>query len=284
MDVPTSIRYNTSAMQTLYIVATPIGNKGDITLRAMKTMNDVGLIAAEDTRRTARLLSMCGINKTMISYNEQTKRSKLPYLLKQLETIDVALVSDAGTPGMSDPGYELIKAAIDKGVEVVPIPGPSAIITAVVVSGLPTHEFTYLGYLPRVKAQRVKFLQRVADEPRTMVVFEAPHRLKAALKDILAVMGDRRIAVCREMTKLYEEVYRGSVSGAIDYFEEMRGEFTLVIEGKTKDEVKSASSVEKELRRLRKGGVSAKDAVAQAAKASGLSKKSVYQMWLGLKK
>jgi len=271
-------------MQTLYIVATPIGNKGDITLRAMKTMNDVGLIAAEDTRLTARLLSMCGINKPMISYNEQTKRSKLPYLLKQLETIDVALVSDAGTPGMSDPGYELIKAAIDKGVEVVPIPGPSAIITAVVVSGLPTHEFTYLGYLPRLKAQRVKFLERVADEPRTMVVFEAPHRLKSALKDILAVMGDRRIAVCREMTKLYEEVYRGSVSGAIDYFEEMRGEFTLVIEGKTKDEVKSTSSVEKELRRLRKDGVSAKDAVAQAVRSSGLSKKAVYQMWLGIKK
>jgi 16S rRNA (cytidine1402-2'-O)-methyltransferase len=271
-------------MQTLFIVATPIGNKGDITLRAMSTMEGVGLIAAEDTRRTSRLLSMCGINKTMISYNEQTKRTKLPYLLEQLETIDVALVSDAGMPGMSDPGYELIKAAIDNGVEVVPIPGPSAIITAVVVSGLPTHEFTYLGYLPRLKGQRVKFLERVADEPRTLVVFEAPHRLKSALRDILKVMGDRRIAVCREMTKLYEEVYRGSVSGAITHFEEIRGEFTLVIEGKMKDEVKSASSVEKELRRLRKEGVSAKDAVAQAAKASGLSKKAVYQMWLDLKK
>jgi 16S rRNA (cytidine1402-2'-O)-methyltransferase len=246
-------------------------------------MNDVGLIAAEDTRRTARLLSMCGINKAMISYNEQTKRSKLSYLLKQLETIDVALISDAGTPGMSDPGYELIKAAIDNGVEVVPIPGPSAIITAVVVSGLPTNEFTYLGYLPRLKGQRLKFLERVADEPRTLVVFEAPHRLKSALKDILAVMGDRRIAVCREMTKLYEEVYRGKVSGAITYFEEIRGEFTLVIEGKVKDEVNPAS-VEEELRRLRKDGVSAKDAVAQTAKSSGLSKKAVYQMWLGIKK
>jgi 16S rRNA (cytidine1402-2'-O)-methyltransferase len=270
-------------MQTLYIVATPIGNKGDITMRAMKTMEDVGLIAAEDTRRTARLLSMCGINKAMISYNEQTKRTKLPYLLKQLETMDVALVSDAGTPGMSDPGYELIKAAIDKGVEVVPIPGPSAIITAVVVSGLPNHEFTYLGYLPRLKSQRVKFLQRVADEPRTMVIFEAPHRLKSALKDILTVMGDRRIAVCREMTKLYEEVYRGKVSGAIDYFEDIKGEFTLVIEGKMTHEVDTAS-VEEELRRLCKDGVSAKDAVARTAKSSGLSKKAVYQMWLNLKK
>jgi 16S rRNA (cytidine1402-2'-O)-methyltransferase len=194
----------------------------------------------------------------------------------------VALVSDAGMPGMSDPGYELIKAAIENGIEVVPIPGPSAIVTAVVVSGLPTHEFTYLGYLPRLKGQRVKFLERVADEPRTLVVFEAPHRLKAALKDILSVMGDRRIAVCREMTKLYEEVYRGSVSGAIDYFEEIRGEFTLVIEGKMKGEV-DAASVEKELRRLRKDGVSAKDAVASLAKSSGLSKKAVYQMWLDLK-
>jgi 16S rRNA (cytidine1402-2'-O)-methyltransferase len=249
----------------------------------MKTMNDVGLIAAEDTRRTARLLSMCGINKAMISYNEQTKRTKLPYLIKQLETIDVALVSDAGMPGMSDPGYELIKAAIDNGVEVVPIPGPSAIITAVVVSGLPNHEFTYLGYLPRLKGQRVKFLERIVDEPRTMVIFEAPHRLRSALKDILTIMGDRRIAVCREMTKLYEEVYRGSVSGAIAYFEEMRGEFTLVIEGKMKGEV-DAASVEEELRRLRKDGVSAKDAVARVAKSSGLSKKAVYQMWLDLKK
>jgi len=270
-------------MPTLYIVATPIGNKGDITLRAMKTMNEVGLIAAEDTRRTARLLSMCGIDKTMISYNEQTKRSKLPYLLKQLETIDVALVSDAGMPGMSDPGYELIKAAIKKGVEVVPIPGPSIIVTAVVVSGLSTHEFTYLGYLPRLKAQRLKFLERVADEPRTMVVFEAPHRLKSALKDILAVMGDRRIAVCREMTKFYEEVYRGKVSGAINYFDEMRGEFTLVIEGKVKGEV-NAASVEGELRRLYKEGVSSRNAVAEVAKSSGLSRKAVYRMWLGIKK
>ena len=252
-------------------------------MRAMRVMNDVGLIAAEDTRRTARLLSMCGISKQMISYNEQSKRAKLPYLLEQLETIDVALVSDAGTPGMSDPGYELIKAAIDKGVEVVPIPGPSIIVTAVVVSGLPTHEFTYLGYLPRLKAQRLKFLERVEGEPRTLVLFEAPHRLKSALKDILAVMGDRRIAVCREMTKLYEEVYRGSVSEAIGYFEEVRGEFTLVIEGKMKSEV-NAVSVEKELRRLRKDDVPAKDAVAWAAKSSGLSKKAVYQMWLELKK
>jgi 16S rRNA (cytidine1402-2'-O)-methyltransferase len=249
----------------------------------MKTMNDVGLIAAEDTRRTGRLLSMCGIRKEMISYNEQTKRSKLPYLLKKLETIDVALVSDAGMPGMSDPGYELIKAAIDKGIEVMPIPGPSIIVTAAVVSGLPVHEFTYLGYLPRLKAQRVKFLGRIAEEPRTMVVFEAPHRLRSALKDILAVMGDRRIAVCREMTKLYEEVYRGKVSGAIDYFDEIRGEFTLVIEGKVKEEVNTAS-VEEELRRLRKQGVSAKDAVARAAGSSGLSKKAVYRMWLDIKK
>ena len=270
-------------MQTLYIVATPIGNKGDITMRAMMTMENVGLIAAEDTRRTARLLSMCGISKQMISYNEQTKRTKLPYLLKQLETIDVALVSDAGMPGMSDPGYELIQAAIEHGIEVVPIPGPTIIVTALVVSGLPVHEFTYLGYLPRLKAQRIKFLERIVNEPRTMVIFEAPHRLKPALKDILAVMGDRRIAVCREMTKLYEEVYRGKVSGAINYFEEIKGEFTLVIAGKTDHEVDTAS-VEEELRVLRKKGVSARDAVSRVAKSSGLSKKAVYQMWLDIKK
>ena len=226
---------------------------------------------------------MCGITKQMISYNEQTKRSKLPYLLEQLKTIDVALVSDAGMPGMSDPGYELIKAAIDSGIEVVPIPGPSIIVTAVVVSGLPNHEFTYLGYLPRLRSQRMSFLKRIADEPRTMVVFEAPHRLKSALKDMLMVMGNRRIAVCREMTKLYEEVYRGRVSGAIGYFDEMRGEFTLVIEGKTKGEV-DVASVEEELCRLRKDGISAKDAVARVAKSSGLSKKAVYQMWLDIKK
>ncbi|MEA1958141.1 MAG: 16S rRNA (cytidine(1402)-2'-O)-methyltransferase [Chloroflexota bacterium] len=269
-------------MPNLYIVATPIGNIGDVTLRAMKVLKDVGLIAAEDTRRTARLLAACSIDTPMTSYYEQNKRSKLRYLLRQLQTIDVALVSDAGTPGISDPGFELINAAIDNGIAVVPVPGPSVLVTSVVVSGLPTHEFTYLGFMPRKKAQRISFLERVADQPRTLVMFESPHRIRAALRDVLKVLGDRRIAVCREMTKLYEEVFRGTVTGAIDYFAEPRGEFTLVIEGKIGEEPPSIASVEEELLRLRSEGLSGKDAVAQVAKSTGLPKKEVYRMWLGL--
>lgn len=218
----------------------------------------------------------------MTSYHERNKWSKLDYILDCLEDGDVALVSDAGTPGMSDPGYELIVAASQRGIPVVPIPGPSVIITALVVSGLPTGRFIYLGFLPRKASSRRRLLESVADEQGTMVVLEAPHRLLAALHDILLTLGDRKIAVCRELTKIYEEVFRGTISQAIEHFTEPRGEFTLVIEGKGKDKPLLTQDIERQLHRMRRSGVMAKEAIARLAGETGLSKKELYQAWLRL--
>ncbi len=219
-------------MPTLYIVATPIGNLEDISLRALRILTEVPLIAAEDTRRTRHLLTTYGIKTPLTSYHEHNKKARLARLLSHLEKHDLALVSEAGMPGVSDPGYELIVVAIEHGIPVVPIPGPSAVVTALAASGLPTDEFVFVGFLPRKKGERRRLLEAISDEPRTIVAFEAPHRLLVALRDIKEVLGDRRIAVCRELTKLYEEIFRGLVHQAIEHFQEPRGEFTLVIEGK----------------------------------------------------
>ena len=210
-------------MPALYVVATPIGNLEDVTLRAIRVLKEVKLIAAEDTRKTKRLLDHYGISTPMTSYYEHNKMTKLGYLLRFLETDDLALVSEAGMPGISDPGYELVVAAAKQGVRVVPIPGPSAIVAAVAVSGLPTDQFTYLGFLPRKKSERVHLLEQVALETRTLVAFEAPHRLIDALKDLLDVLGDRRMAVVRELTKLHEEIFRGTTSEAIEHFQQPKG-------------------------------------------------------------
>lgn len=270
-------------MPILYVVATPIGNLEDISLRALSILREVKLIAAEDTRRTKRLLTTYDIRTPMTSYHERNKWSKLDYILDCLEDGDVALVSDAGTPGMSDPGYELIVAASQRGIPVVPIPGPSVIITALVVSGLPTGRFIYLGFLPRKASSRRRLLESVADEQGTMVVLEAPHRLLAALHDILLTLGDRKIAVCRELTKIYEEVFRGTISQAIEHFTEPRGEFTLVIEGKgEKDRPLLTEDIERQLHHMRRSGVMAKEAIARLAGETGLSKKELYQAWLRL--
>ena len=192
------------------------------------------LIAAEDTRTTRRLLNAYNIKTPLTSYHEHSKRAKLDYLLNYLDKEDMALVSEAGMPGLSDPGYELIVAAIERGISVVPIPGASAVITALVVSGLPTDQFLYVGFLPRRKGQRQRLLSSIIDEPRTIVAFETPHRLGEALSDIEEILGDRRISVCRELTKIHEEIFRGRVSQAKEHCVEPRGEFSLVIEGKTR--------------------------------------------------
>ncbi|HAZ31601.1 MAG TPA: 16S rRNA (cytidine(1402)-2'-O)-methyltransferase [Dehalococcoidia bacterium] len=222
-------------MSTLYVVATPIGNLEDVTLRAIRVLRDVGLIAAEDTRRTKRLLSAHQIKTPLTSFHEHNKRAKLPHLLRALEHGDVALVSEAGMPGINDPGYDLVLAAVDRDVKVVPVPGPSAIPAALAVSGLTTEQFIHLGFLPRKKGARRKLLQSIAAEPRTIVAFETPHRLRSALGDLGEVLGERRLAICREMTKLHEEIFRGTVSQAIEHFAKPRGEFTLVIEGKARE-------------------------------------------------
>jgi 16S rRNA (cytidine1402-2'-O)-methyltransferase len=226
-------------MPILYVVATPIGNLDDISLRALRVLSEVKLIAAEDTRKTRRLLNAYNLETPLTSYHEYSRRAKLEYLLSYLENEDLALVSEAGMPGLSDPGYDLIVAAIERGISVVPVPGPSAVITALVISGLPTNQFVYVGFLPRRKGQRQRLLISLADEPRTIVAFETPHRLKEALADIEEILGDRRIAVCRELTKIHEEVFRGRVGEARKHFAEPRGEFSLVVEGKTRAWVKS---------------------------------------------
>jgi len=268
----------------LYIVATPIGNLEDISLRALRTLREVKLIAAEDTRRTRKLLNTYDIKTPTTSYHEHNKLAKLDYILDCLKEGDVALVSDAGMPGISDPGYELIVAAGQRGIPLVPIPGPSVVTTALVVSGLDTGQFRYLGYLPAKAVARRRQLQSIAGEQATIIVFETPHRLRAALKDILAVVGDRRIAVCRELTKLHEEVFKGTVSGAIEHFAAPRGEFTLVIEGNREPErPQLTDEIKKQLKGMKRSGVGAKEAVAGVAAETGLSRKELYQAWLELK-
>lgn len=271
-------------MPALYIVATPIGNIEDISLRALRVLKQVDLIAAEDTRTTRQLLNAYGIKTPLTSYHEHNKRAKLGYLLDCLKEKNVALVSEAGMPGLSDPGYELIVAAIKQGSSIVPVPGASAVITALAISGLPANQFLYLGFLPRRMGTRRRLLLSVADEPRTMVAFEAPHRLVETLKDALEIFGDRKVAVCRELTKVHEEVFRGKLSQAIGYFAQPRGEFTLVIEGKARPEPEISEQVEQELRRLYQQGAKAKQVASQLSKTSGISKNKLYQAWLKLSK
>jgi 16S rRNA (cytidine1402-2'-O)-methyltransferase len=272
-------------MSVLYVVATPIGNLEDISLRALRVLREVKLIAAEDTRRTRRLLSTYNIKTPMTSYYEHNKQTKLDYILDCLREGDIALVSEAGMPGISDPGYELIVAASQRGIPVVPVPGPSAVTTALAISGLPTDRFTYIGFLPHKTNARRRALESVASATGTIIALESPHRLLAAINDILLILGDRRIAVCRELTKLHEEVFRGRVSEVIKHFTEPRGEFTLVIEGKGKnDKPELTKDVEKQLHQIYLSGTKAKEAIAIMAGETGLSRKELYQAWLRLDK
>jgi len=270
---------------TLYVVATPIGNLEDISLRALRILGEVKLIAAEDTRKTRRLLSRYDIKTPMTSYFEHNKMVKLDYLLDYLQKDDIALVSEAGMPGISDPGYELIAAASQRDIPVIPVPGPSAVTTALAVSGLPTDRFVYIGFLPHKTNERKRTLKSVIDETGSIIALETPHRLPAALNDILTVLGDRRIAVCRELTKLHEEVFRGTVSGAMKHFIKPKGEFTLIIEGRGKKEKPVLTKdIEKQLHELYLGGATAREAIAVVSGETGLSKKELYKAWLKLDK
>jgi 16S rRNA (cytidine1402-2'-O)-methyltransferase len=219
---------------TLYVVGTPIGNLEDVSLRALRTLREVDLIAAEDTRKTRILLQAHQISTPLTSFHEYSTPAKLRQLAERLETADVALVSDAGTPGISDPGYPLIRAAIEAGHPVVPIPGPSAILAALIASGLPMHQFHFLGFLPRKTGERRRALAAVADEAATLIAFESPHRLRSALADASAVLGNRPMAAARELTKKFEEIARGTVDELLEHYghEVPRGEFTLVFAGR----------------------------------------------------
>ncbi|MDD5288960.1 MAG: 16S rRNA (cytidine(1402)-2'-O)-methyltransferase [Dehalococcoidales bacterium] len=268
-------------MRTLYIVATPIGNLEDISLRALRVLKEVKLIAAEDTRKTSRLLTHYRISTPMTSYYEHNKLVKLNRMLSYLDEGDVALVSEAGMPGISDPGYELIAAALEHGIPVVPLPGASAVTTALAVSGLPTDRFTFLGFLPNKSTGRRHLLESVKMEKGTLIILEAPHRLQASLKDILSVLGDRRMAACRELTKIHEEIYRGTISQAISHFTAPKGEFTLVIEGNRETtQPVLTEEIGGKLKALHHSGVSAKEAIAGLAAETGLSKRELYRAWL----
>jgi 16S rRNA (cytidine1402-2'-O)-methyltransferase len=267
-------------MGTLYLVATPIGNLEDMSPRAVRILKESALIAAEDTRHTGKLLKHFEIDTPLTSYFEHNKLDKLDFILEKLAGGDVALVSDAGTAAINDPGYELVKAALASGWKVVPIPGPSAPIAALTVSGLPTDSFLYLGYLPHKTSERHRRLEEVMDQPYTLVFLESPYRVTESLEDILSILGDRRICVAREMTKMFEEYWRGNVSGAWQYFKAQpaRGEFTLVVEGKladgtavwTEDQMRAA--IEQELKTER----SAKEISVRLAETSGWSKREIY--------
>ena len=269
---------------TLFLVSTPIGNLEDITLRALRILEEVSLVAAEDTRRAATLAARHKISTPVTSYFEGNKLTKLEMLLEALRVGDVALISEAGTPGLSDPGYELILATIERGFPVVPIPGPSAPITALVASGLPSDSFVYLGFLPRRRKDRSRFLSEVAGERRTLIVFEAPHRLRESLADVESELGDRPIAICRELTKLHEEVLRGSVSEARAHFRDVepRGEFTLVIGGASVELVKwESEETRKALAELLAQGVSRPEAARRLAAVSGWRRGDIYKLGLG---
>jgi 16S rRNA (cytidine1402-2'-O)-methyltransferase len=274
-------------MGTLYLVATPIGNLKDISIRALEVLRDVGLIATEDTRHTRVLLSHYQIQTPLTSYYEHNKLTKLDYLLSSLEQKDVALVSEAGMPGISDPGYELVKAAVGAGITVVPIPGASAVIAALAVSGLPTDEFLFVGFLPRKTGERRERLRSLAKEKRTIVLLEAPHRIIESLEEMLTQMGDRQVAVARELTKIHEEVLRGSIQDMLAHFQSQppRGEFTLVIAGaSTEEQSVSESEVDDRLRTLAKSGAHGKDAVDAVAKVTGWPRKEIYKRWIALQK
>lgn len=274
-------------MGTLYVVATPIGNLEDITLRALRTLREVRLIAAEDTRTAHKLLARYEIATPTTSYFEHNELVKLPRILRELAQGDVALISEAGMPGLSDPGHELIRAALEAGYPVVPIPGPSAITTALAVSGLPADRFLFLGFLPRRRNERRALLQAVASVPWTLVFFEAPHRILESLADIEAILGDRQIAAARELTKLYEEIERGTVSGLRASLAQgdTRGEFTLVVAGAPPQapEPWPREQVAEALRAELDRGTPPKEAAKRVAGAAAWKTRAVYDLYTELK-
>ena len=267
-------------MGNLYVVATPIGNLEDITLRAIKILQNVKLIAAEDTRVTRKLLTSYGLHTRLTSYHDHNKKKKLPVILDALELGDVALVSEAGTPIISDPGLDLVRAAIANGVKVVPIPGPSAPIAALSVSGWDPKRFLFLGFLPRRKAERLNLLRKASTLPYTLVIFEAPHRLQQTLGEFLDILGNRGMSVVREATKAYEEIFRGAVGDCMRHFANPRGEFTIVVEGMYEEEMISSELIRQELDALLLADMSGRDAREALSVYTGISRREAYSVWL----
>ncbi|MDX9714306.1 MAG: 16S rRNA (cytidine(1402)-2'-O)-methyltransferase [Dissulfurispiraceae bacterium] len=263
---------------TLYIVSTPIGNLEDITLRAVRILKEVDLIAAEDTRHSMKLLSSMGISKPMISYWSEKEKSGAEDIIKQLKQgRSIAIISDAGTPGISDPGTVVVKRAVEEGFRIVPVPGPSALTAAISISGLSSDEFLFIGFLPQKVMQRRKKLETLQYENRTMIFYEAPHRIEESVSDMLEVFGERKVVVCRELTKLHEEIFRGSLSIVMQTIKasKIAGEYVVVVDGAA-DARLSVEDALREVLMLIKKGKGRKEAVSIIAKQYGLSKKELY--------
>ncbi|MFZ3089075.1 MAG: 16S rRNA (cytidine(1402)-2'-O)-methyltransferase [Nitrospirota bacterium] len=265
----------------LYIVSTPIGNLEDITQRAIRVLKEVSIIAAEDTRHTQKLLNHYQIETHQTSYHDHNKEEKAEALISKLkEGKDAALVCDAGTPGISDPGYYLIKRAIEENIKVVPVPGVSAVITGLSVSGLPTDRFLFEGFLPQKKNARIERLKKLEKEERTIILYEAPHRFIKTLKDIHDILGNRRTAVARELTKIHEEIVRGTVEEIIKAFEgkKIRGEVTIILEGAKREAEQKIDGIKEAIQRIiNEEGVSRSEAARRAAIRLGISKKEAYK-------
>ena len=274
----------------LYLCATPIGNLEDITLRVLRTLKEADLIAAEDTRHSIKLLNHFDIKTPMTSYHEFNKVEKARYLVdKMREGTNVALITDAGTPGISDPGEELVRQCYEAGIEVTSLPGPAACITALTISGMATRRFAFEAFLPSDKKEKQEIFEELKKETRTIILYEAPHRLVRTLSELIENLGDRRISVCRELTKTHETVFRTTVSEALSYYEteEPRGECVLVIEGKSRMEIQQeqersweAVSIEEHMKRYLDGGTDKKEAMKLVAKDRGMKKRDVYQYLL----
>lgn len=272
----------------IYLVATPIGNLEDISFRAIKILKDVDLIAAEDTRHTLKLLNHYGISKPMISYHRHNEETKVDVLItKLLDGENIAIVTDAGTPGISDPGEEIVKLAIENQIDIIPIPGACALISALIISGLNTKQFSFYGFLPLNNKLRKLTFDKIKKENKTVIIYEAPHKLQKTLKDILDIIGDIDCVITRELTKIHEETTRGKISELIEKYENPKGEFVLLLDlNNIKNEeeiVKEKKSVEEQYNFYKKQGLEKKEIIKLIAKEQKVSKNEIYQLFLNKK-
>lgn len=270
----------------LYIVATPIGNLEDITLRAINVLKEVDLIAAEDTRHSLKLLNHLEISKPLISYHRHNEDTRTDLLIKELkEGKSIALISDAGTPGISDPGEEVIKKCIEENIKIVPIPGACAMINALICSGIDTTEFTFLGFLPLNKKNRIQKLEEIKNSNKTLILYEAPHKIKSTLSDLKNVIGDRDIVIARELTKIHEEFLRGNINELIEKTENIKGEMVLIIDKNNNVDIEKESlfnnlTLEEHYKLYEKQGLCKKDIIKKIAKDRNVNKNEIYQKFI----
>lgn len=274
----------------LYLCATPIGNLEDMTFRAVRILKEVDLIAAEDTRNSMKLLNHFEIRTKMTSYHEYNKVEKARYLVEKMQQgQNIAVITDAGTPGISDPGEELVRQCHEAGIQVTSVPGACAAVSALIISGRPTRRFAFEAFLPADKKERKQILSSLEQETRTMILYEAPHRLRKTLEELLEVLGNRRLTICKELTKRHENTFLTTIQEAIEYYriQEPRGEYVLVMEGKSFQDLKKESqeeflqySIQEHMQIYLSGGMDKKQAMKQVAKDRGISKRDVYQALL----